>query len=185
VYDEIKEALRRQQIDVVGADAFGKRAEAVSKVLKSLNDTPSAMMRLGDVIIAKATLDGNARVYVETMSPQIARELEKNARLASDPQAFFAMIDREEARRLEHERVAAKLLARTLAESERLNSKDRVTLVACSRCAGVGWICGLHPLQPAGHGNCDGERLPCPSCNLGERLNHASEIGSDPPPGGP
>ena len=93
VYGEIKEALRRQQIDGAGADAFDKRARAASDLLKALGETPNAMIRLGDVVIAKATINGQARVLIETVSPQLARELEQNPRLMSNPMAFFALID--------------------------------------------------------------------------------------------
>jgi hypothetical protein len=94
VYSEIKEALRRQQIDGAGADAFDKRARGASALLEALGDTPNAMIRLGDVMVAKATINGTSRVLIENMSPQLARELEQNPVLASDPTAFFAFIEK-------------------------------------------------------------------------------------------
>lgn len=93
VYSELKEALRRQQIDGAGADAFDKRARAASDLLKALENTPNAIVRLGDVVLAKATVNGQARLVIETLSPRLARELEQNPLVSSDPVAFFALID--------------------------------------------------------------------------------------------
>ena len=92
VYDGIKEALTRQQIDLVGADAFQKRATAAAELLKAL-DGFDAVVRLGDVVIAKAMVNGHPRAVVQTISPALARELERNPTLIQDPGAFFALID--------------------------------------------------------------------------------------------
>jgi hypothetical protein len=93
IYGDLKEALRRQQIDGAGADAFDKRARAASEFLKALENTPNAIVRLGDVVIVKATVNGQARLVIETLSPRMARELEQNPLMSSDPVAFFALID--------------------------------------------------------------------------------------------
>ena len=93
LYSELKEALRRQQIDAAGADAFDKRARAASDLLKALEGTPNAIVRLGDVVIAKATINGESRLVIETLSPRIARELEQNPHVSSDPVAFFKLLD--------------------------------------------------------------------------------------------
>jgi hypothetical protein len=98
LYGEVKEALRRQQIDGAGADAFDKRARAASDLLRALENTPNALIRLGDVVIAKATVNGQSRLLIETLSPQLAREMEKNSLVRSDPVAFFAFIDKEVSR---------------------------------------------------------------------------------------
>lgn len=93
VYDGIKEALRRQQIDTVGADAFNKRATAAADLLRSLEVYPSAVVRLGDVIIVKAMIDGQSRIAIQTLSPETARELERNPLIGRDPVAFFALLE--------------------------------------------------------------------------------------------
>ena len=93
IYDEVKEALRRQQIDGAGADALEKRARAASDIVKSMENTPNAFVRLGDTVFAKATINGQARLMLETVTPPLARELEQNPQISSNPAAFFELID--------------------------------------------------------------------------------------------
>jgi cytoskeletal protein CcmA (bactofilin family) len=93
VYDEVKEALRRQHIDAVGAAAFEKRAKAAADLLKSFEPYDAAIARLGDVVIVKAVVKGQRRVAIETVSPPLARELERNPGLMRDPAAFLALLD--------------------------------------------------------------------------------------------
>lgn len=38
----------------------------------------------------------------------------------------------------------------------------------CANCHGAGWVCELHPNQPAPHGNCNAAQLPCPICQPGD-----------------
>lgn len=95
VYSEIKEALVRQQIDGAGAANFDKRAQGAAILLQSLANVPKAMVRLGDVVIAKATIDGEPRVMIETLSPSLTRELDRRPALLADPIAFFEFFDAE------------------------------------------------------------------------------------------
>jgi len=88
-YDGIKEALRRQKIDAAGAESFEKRATAAAALLASLAQYEQAVVRLGDVIIVKAVVDGVPRIAIETVSMTLARELESQPQLACDPMALF------------------------------------------------------------------------------------------------
>ena len=58
-----------------------------------MENPPNAFVRLGDTVFAKATINGQARLMIETVSPPLARELEKNPQISSNPAAFFALID--------------------------------------------------------------------------------------------
>ena len=93
IHDEVKEALRRQQIDGAGADTLEKRARAASDIVKSMENTPNAFVRLGDTVFAKATINGQARLMLETVTPPLAREIEQNPQISSNPAAFFELID--------------------------------------------------------------------------------------------
>lgn len=93
IYDEMKEALRRQQIDKAGADAFNQRALAAAELLKSLEPYPEAVARLGDIIVAKAEIDGVPRVAIESISPKLARELEARPGLTTNARLFFDYLD--------------------------------------------------------------------------------------------
>ena len=93
IYEDLKEGLRRQQIDAHCADAYQKRAESTATLIKSLQPFDNAILRIGDVVIAKATVEGRARIAVHTLSPKQARHLDENAELASDAIEFFRYID--------------------------------------------------------------------------------------------
>jgi len=86
VYREIKESLRRANVDQPGAAAFEKRAVAASQLLGSLECYDEAVVRLGDVIMVKLLEDGKSRLVIETISPEVARDLEKNYHLLENPQ---------------------------------------------------------------------------------------------------
>jgi hypothetical protein len=100
IFEDMKEALRRQQIDASGAVAFRDRATAAAELIRSLDAFPSAVGRLGDVVIAKAVINAQPRIAIETVSPRLPRELEAKPLLIRDPAAFFALLDDQENREL-------------------------------------------------------------------------------------
>ena len=55
VYEETKEALRRRQIDHVGAESFQAHAPALARLSEALRPDPEYVVFLGDVLIVKAT----------------------------------------------------------------------------------------------------------------------------------
>ncbi|MEM7622193.1 MAG: hypothetical protein AAF235_03220, partial [Planctomycetota bacterium] len=73
-----------------------ERAEAVTNIIRSIQDVDEAMLRIGDVLVAKATTAAGVRVVVETVSPSIQREMERNPQLARDPAKFIACVDRSQ-----------------------------------------------------------------------------------------
>ena len=105
VYDEMKEALRRKHIDVEGATAFEKRANATAAMLKSLEPYENAIVRLGDVIVAKSNIDGKQCLVVETVSPKLARDLEQHPGILNDPKRFIEFVESQpEPAKIEHEK---------------------------------------------------------------------------------
>ncbi|MDM4019456.1 hypothetical protein [Roseiconus lacunae] len=92
IYEEMKEGLRREFLDKTGAEAFEKRANATAAVVKSLEAYSRAIVRLGDVIVAKAIVDGEPQLVVESLSPTIARELERRPELIRNPEAFIEFV---------------------------------------------------------------------------------------------
>jgi cytoskeletal protein CcmA (bactofilin family) len=100
LYEGLKEALRRQQIDSAGAVSFKERAVAAAELIRALELYEMGIVRLGDVILAKAVINGQSRIAVETMSPSLARELEKNPMISRDPIAFFSTLDSNQKREI-------------------------------------------------------------------------------------
>ena len=103
IYEGMKESLRREFIDKTGAEAFEKRANATAGLMESLKDYDRAIVRLGDVVVAKAMIDGIQQVVVETLSPQIARELERKPELLKNPEAFIQHVSVAEPNSVESE----------------------------------------------------------------------------------
>lgn len=89
LYREGKEAIRRVHIDMVGAESFSKRASATAELLSAISQFDEAVMRLGDVVIAKAVINGKTRLITETISPEMAREFEKNPAIIRNPTLYF------------------------------------------------------------------------------------------------
>ena len=94
------EALRRRGLDSVGAEVFEKRATATGLLIKQLEQMSEASVRLGDVLIVKAELDGKTHLIVETISPTLSRELEAQPTLNRDPKLLLVWLDSKKGRRL-------------------------------------------------------------------------------------
>ena len=89
VYDELRETARRASIDKLGAENMLKRAKATKELLDSIKGFDEVIMRLGDVIVAKAEINGKSRTVVVTISPALSRELEATPALLKDPILFL------------------------------------------------------------------------------------------------
>lgn len=94
-YEEMKEALRRRYIDQTGADAFNHRATAAAELLKSIEPFADVVIRLGDVVIAKSTVDGVAKLGIETLSPELARRLDAKPYAMRNSAAYYQFMEEE------------------------------------------------------------------------------------------
>jgi len=99
-YYEMREALRRTAIDRSGADTYNKRASATANLLSQLDNVDEASLRLGDVLVIKAQVNGKTCIIVETISPWLSRELETRPTLLHDPNSLFCLINSKEKQRL-------------------------------------------------------------------------------------
>jgi len=93
IYDEGKEALRKAYLDIPGAEATDKLAEASSKIIKALEPFESGAIRLGELLVVKITHQGKSYLRIETISPEIARELARNPQLLRKPEEVYAFIE--------------------------------------------------------------------------------------------
>jgi hypothetical protein len=91
IYGSIKEALVRQNIDVAGGKAFYDRAAGAATLIEALKPFDNAVVRLGDVIVAKAVIDDKPVIVVQTISPVVAREWDKNGTF-KDPVAVYRLL---------------------------------------------------------------------------------------------
>ncbi len=88
-YAEMKESLRLQHVDVHAANVFSTRATAARDLIDSLEPYDEAVIRFGDVLLAKATINGKSRILVENVTPSLGRQLAANPVLTRDPHALF------------------------------------------------------------------------------------------------
>ena len=107
VYHEGKEAVRRACIDSTGAESFFGRAKATAELLKAIKQFDEAILRLGDVVVAKATIKGKNRLVVETISPDTARVLEENPDILLYPKLYFGTFHRNPTRRSRNQKLLA------------------------------------------------------------------------------
>ena len=90
---ELIEALKRQQIDTPGAANLEKRAAAASQLITSLASVENGVIRIGDLMVLKITKNGKPDLIVETLSPEITRELDQSPLLLNDPAAVFKFFE--------------------------------------------------------------------------------------------
>lgn len=108
VYQELREAARRASIDKQGSQNMLNRAKATKELLDSIKDIDEAIIRLGDVVLAKAVVNGKPRIIVVTLSSKLARDLDANPQLLKDPLLF---IEHTRPERKPREMIARKNLA--------------------------------------------------------------------------
>lgn len=89
IYDELKSTGKKAYSDKLGADNMLKRAQATKEFLDSIKDFDEAIIVLGDLLIAKAELDGKSRTIVLSISPKLSKELDMNPELLKNPKYFI------------------------------------------------------------------------------------------------
>ncbi|HEY4313349.1 MAG TPA: hypothetical protein VGN12_28120 [Pirellulales bacterium] len=96
-YAEMKESLRLQHVDTHAANVFSTRATAAHDLIGSLEPYEEVVVRFGDVLLVKATVNGKSRLIVENVTPALSRQLAANPLLTRDPHAFFTLLSNQSA----------------------------------------------------------------------------------------
>ena len=96
VYQEGREALRKRVLDLPGAEATEKLANAAANLISALDKQPSGVLRIGELIVVKVTRDGEPTIVVETVSAEIARKFAANPMLLRDPEQVFRYFENPE-----------------------------------------------------------------------------------------
>ena len=87
------EAAYAQYIDTPSAEAMSSIASAASDLAKSFEQVDNVAARLGPLLFVKYTIDGTTYVRTETITPLLARTLDRNPRLMSSPQRLIEYFD--------------------------------------------------------------------------------------------
>lgn len=93
LYADGKEALRRQVIDLPGAEADLNLATAAQRLITSIEPFDNVAIRLGDILLVKFTIRGQTTLVIEKIANEIARELENDPALLRDPKALLRFLD--------------------------------------------------------------------------------------------
>lgn len=91
--EELLEAVRQQPIDAPGAINLEKRAQAASLMIATLGPFENAVIRIGDLLMLKVTREEKPHLIIETLSPEVTRQLEESPLLTQDPDAVFKFFE--------------------------------------------------------------------------------------------
>lgn len=94
LYEDGKNALRFK-LNLPSADATGKLAEAASSLIDHLAPFKRAVIRAGQILILKTTVDGEPYLVVETISPKLSLDLDSNPKLLRNPEELLKFIGQE------------------------------------------------------------------------------------------
>jgi hypothetical protein len=81
---------------ISSAEETARLAEAVDRVLKSLEPFERGVIRLGKLLVIKDTLRGKHIIRVETISDSLAQKLAANPQLIKMPGSLLRLIDEEQ-----------------------------------------------------------------------------------------
>jgi len=77
-YKEMEEVLKVAKTYKPSAEILEKQAAAAGQLLARIKDIPNAVLRLDRVLIIKITRQGQPSLMIETLSHEIARQMDEN-----------------------------------------------------------------------------------------------------------
>ncbi len=85
-------ALELSQLDARQADFDSKEAEAVSKLVASVNDIPQVCMRLGSIMLVKIQECGSPALYIRSLSQLEMKALDRYPEIQRDPRNALQLL---------------------------------------------------------------------------------------------
>ena len=95
LYSDGKKALREQYLNKPRSETAKNLADAAAALIAAVDGHDNAILRMGELIVVKQTVNGITNVAIETISPELASELEKDPKLLRDPSSLLSMIPPE------------------------------------------------------------------------------------------
>lgn len=92
IFERMKDALLGVAVDKANAEILERRASATAKLLAQIEKFDEAVLRLGGVLIVKATVNGKTRLVIETISQSLSRQLENDPLLMQRPRDLFTLL---------------------------------------------------------------------------------------------
>ncbi len=96
IFLTLKEVLVARSIGIPSAEEATKLAEAVDKMIKSLEPFENGVIRLGKLLVINGTLRGKSVLRVETISRSLEQKLADNPQLILRPQQLLLLIEESE-----------------------------------------------------------------------------------------
>ena len=85
IYQKGKRSLELAYIEKVQAEIDGLKVGAAAQLLASVKDTTNITMKLGSIIVIKATINGEEHTVVFDLTDVQRQNLEKNGFLLNQP----------------------------------------------------------------------------------------------------
>jgi uncharacterized protein YjbI with pentapeptide repeats len=96
IFQTLKEVFVARSIGIPSAEEATKLAEAVDKVIKTLEPFENGVVRFGKLLVIKGTLRGKSVLRVETISLALAQKLADNPQLINRPEQLLLLIEEPE-----------------------------------------------------------------------------------------
>jgi hypothetical protein len=97
VYQEGADALRAHVEGSTVPEQSAKLMAAAGDLIRSLEDIPNAAVRLGNAMLLKQTINSEPQIWIETVSPAIMRELERQPLTMRHPESVMSFIEERRA----------------------------------------------------------------------------------------
>lgn len=91
-YQEGADAIRSRIEGSTAPEQSAKLASATADLVASVEAVPSVAIRLGNIVLIKQTIDGEVSLWVETVSPAIMRQLERQPLAMRHPESALRFI---------------------------------------------------------------------------------------------
>jgi len=93
--NKVEKALELQALNKPISEIDKNQAEAISAVIKSIENVESAVLRIGSLIILKQTIDGNPKIFARTLTVKELQFIDKHPEMLSKPDSIMALLDIE------------------------------------------------------------------------------------------
>ena len=92
LFETGKSALKAQQVNLPTAEATQKLTAAASELIRALEGQDRAVIRLGTILVVKLVRNGEQLLVIETISPVLMEELDKNSSIMKNPDAVYDLL---------------------------------------------------------------------------------------------
>jgi hypothetical protein len=93
VYSQGVEVLQNAALMQMKSAGPDQTVDAALRLIKALEPFESGILRLGQILVVKVTRQQQSYLHVETIAPELARELERYPKFLQNPEALFEFFE--------------------------------------------------------------------------------------------